>query len=141
MSSSPIARSADLRRLIDDGYEVAIVGGHLVVAHAPYVNARREVKHGILVCELTLSGDVTAPPASHVAYFAGDCPCDRAGAPLARIVLDGQRPREVTADLVARYTLSNKPTAGHGYPDYYTKVTTYLAILGAHAQAIEKAPR
>jgi tRNA A37 threonylcarbamoyladenosine dehydratase len=139
MSQQLISRSADLRRLRDDGYEVAIAGADLVITHVPYVNARRKVKYGTLVSELTLSGDSTAPPASHVAYFRGDCPCDRLGVPLAKVVLDGQLPHQVTEDLVARYTLSSRPRPAGQYPDYYEKMTTYISILGAHAQALAPA--
>jgi hypothetical protein len=136
MSRSLIARSADLCRLSDEGYEVSVLGGNLVVGNVPYVNSRGEVRHGALVSELTLRGDRTAPPSSHVAYFRGDCPCDRNGVPLVKVVLDGQRPYRVTADLVARYTLSSKPPGAAGYPDYYTKMITYAAILGIHAQSV-----
>jgi hypothetical protein len=137
MSQRLIDRSPDLRRLRDDGYEVAIARGHLVVTHVPYVNARREVRHGTLACALTLSGDATAPPSGHVAYFSGDCPCDRLGVPLAKVVLDRQLPRQVTESLVARYTLSSKPSATDGFRDYHELVTSYLAILGAPARAID----
>jgi hypothetical protein len=136
MSRSLIARSEDLRRLHDEGYEVSVVGGNLMVSHVPYVNSRREVRYGSLVSELTLSGDRTAAPVSHVAYFRGDCPCDRLGIPLSKVVLDGQLPYRVTDDLVARYTLSSKPPGAGGYPDYHAKMTTYVAILGVHAQRI-----
>jgi uncharacterized protein DUF6791/ThiF family protein len=136
MSRSLIARSADLCRLSDEGYEVSVLGGNLVVGNVPYVNSRGEVRHGALVSELTLCGDRTAPPSSHVAYFRGDCPCDRNGMPLVKVVLDGQRPYRVTADLVARYTLSSKPPGAAGYPDYYAKMITYAGILGIHAQSV-----
>lgn len=115
-----------------------MLGGYLVITHVPYVNARRQVKYGTLVSELTLRGDSTAPPDSHVAYFSGDCPCDQVGLPLAKVVLDDQLPRQVTADLVARYTLSSKPAAG-GYRDYHAKMSAYVAILGSQAQAIDPA--
>jgi len=138
MSQQQISRSDDLRRLRDDGYEVAIVGGDLVITHVPYVNSRRVVRFGTLVSELTLSGDVTARPDSHVTYFSGDCPCDVKGRPLSNLILRDQRPHQVTDDLIARYTLSSKPAPAGFYDDYYEKMTTYIAILGAYAEAIDQ---
>jgi hypothetical protein len=137
MSQPQISRSEDLRRLRDDGYEVAVVGGHLTITHVPYVNAGPSIRYGTLVSELTLSGDVTARPDSHVAYFSGDCPCDRGGQPLSDLVLSGQLPLKVTRDLIARYTLSRKPAPDGHYADYYEKMTTYISLLGSYAQAID----
>ena len=70
MSQSLISRSRDLKRLRDEGYDLEIRSGYLLVKDVPYVNSRREVKRGILVSTLTLAGDVTTTPDNHVAYFA-----------------------------------------------------------------------
>lgn len=86
MSRQLISRSPDLRLLTEEGYEVEIRAGHLVIGHVPYVAADRTVKFGSLVAALTLAptpaGDVTTLPANHVAMFAGETPCDREGRPL-----------------------------------------------------------
>ena len=63
MSQRLISLNDDLRRLRDDGYEVAVVAGHLVVSHVPYVDAARQVRYGTVVSALELSGDVTVKPA------------------------------------------------------------------------------
>jgi hypothetical protein len=137
MSPPLTSRSPDLRRLRDEGFEVAVAGGHLIVGHVPYVDSAGQVRYGTLVSELTLSGDVTGQPSSHVAYFVGERPCDRFGAPLSKLVIDGQPAHPVTADLVAGWTFSSKPTPSSAYPDYYVKMTTYIAILSSQAQSID----
>lgn len=43
MSRRPIARSPDLKRLQDKEFDIAIVGGNLVMRDVPYVNGKREV--------------------------------------------------------------------------------------------------
>jgi len=137
MSRLQISHSDDLRSLRDDGYEVAIVAGHLVIAHVPYVTAAREVRYGKLISELTLSGDVTGRPDSHVVHFSGERPCDRDGRPLSKIILGGLLAHPVTSDLVIDYAFSSRPVPAGRYVDYHEKMTAYIALLGAHAQAID----
>jgi hypothetical protein len=57
----------------------------------PYVNATGVVRHGTLVSTLELNNDQTVKPTQHVVYFAGEHPCDRNGAELARIKHGSQR--------------------------------------------------
>src|ERR1022692_4242400 len=123
MSQRLISLNDDLRRLRDDGYEVAVVAGHLIVSRVPYVNASRQVGYGILVSRLELSGDITVKPGDHVAYFCGDYPCDQAGTSMTMLVIDGQPPHSVTSDLVAGHTFSHKPTPTGSYADYHEKMT------------------
>lgn len=134
MSGSPINLSPDLSRLRDEGYEIEIVAGHLVIRNVPYVNPGKEVRRGALVSELTLAGNVTTRPNIHVAMFAGDLPCDKNGHELDKIINEKQRKR-ITDNLSIDYTFSSKPP--EGYPDYYQKMTTYVAILESQAQAID----
>jgi hypothetical protein len=75
MSHRLINHSPDLKKLRDEGYDLEIRSGHLLVKDIPYVNSRREVARGILVMTLTLAGDVTAQPDNHVVTFIGDHPC------------------------------------------------------------------
>lgn len=139
MSQRQISRSPDLRRLRDEGYEVAIQANHLLVGHVPYVNGAGEVRYGTLVSELTLSGDVTGRPSTHVVHFAGERPCDHAGRPLTKLILDGQPAHPVTEALVAAWMFSHKPTPAGAYADYYEKMTTYAAILTSQANVLDPA--
>ncbi len=85
MSQRPINRSADLRKLRDEGYDLEIRSGCLLVKDVPYVNSRKEIKRGILVIKLVLANDETGKPDTHVAYFSGDYPCNEDGTEIDKI--------------------------------------------------------
>lgn len=137
MSQRLISHSPDLKRLRDEGYSVEVAGGYLVVRDVPYVNARREVADGILVCDLTLAGDVVVQPANHTAMFAGDHPCDEGGAELAKMK-HGSDTRELIAGyLTVNHSFSARPLPENLYRDYHHKITTYVAMISAPAQAID----
>ena len=130
-----ISLNDDLKRLFDDGYELSIVGGQLVVSNIPYVATDKTVKRGALVSELRLNGDRTLPPSTHVMKFTGDDPCDKSGKALA--YMKHSRSREVVGEGIAVVrSFSCKPTTG-AYPDYYAKFTTYAEMISVHAQQIE----
>ena len=112
-----INRSPDLSRLAEEGYEVAVQSGHLVIHNVPYVSTQREVRRGNLVATLTLAGDVTAKPSTHVAMLAGDYPCDEHGRPLEKIRHSSLR-MDLGDGLVVDHSFSSKPSP-EGYPDYY----------------------
>ncbi|WP_375769802.1 ThiF family adenylyltransferase [Archangium gephyra] len=135
MSQRLISRSPDLRRLRDEGYEIEIRGNHLVIKNVPYVNARREVLRGTLISELSLAGDVTIPPATHVAMFSGEEPCNQDGRAITQIT-HSSSVAQIDRELFAQRSFSAKPTSGR-YEDYYDKMTTYVAILSGPAQVID----
>lgn len=134
MSPQRISRSPDLQRLRDEGYDVSVQDNHVVVRGVPYVNAHREVKRGTLVSELTLAGDVTAPPKTHVVMFGGEYPCDQHGTPIENIRHASNR-QELGPGLVVDHSFSSKPAAG--YADYYEKMSTYATILASPAAALD----
>ncbi len=135
MSHILISRSPDLQRLKDDGYELEIRANHLVVNNIPYANATREVKRGKLACALSLAGEQTTRPETHVVMFAGDCPCDYRGKPLDKII-NSSGHKNLGEGLEIDHTFSSKPKVGY-YTDYYEKVTTYESILSGHAEVID----
>ena len=137
MSQQPISLSPDLKRLRDDGYDVEIRHGHLLVKDVPYVNARREIKRGILVSELNLAGDVAQQPSTHVIYLAGEYPCYENGTPIEQI-RHGSNRQQFGETLTIDHSFSSKPLSG-SYKDYYEKMTTYVAILSSPAQKIDGA--
>src|SRR5712664_813845 len=134
MSPQPINRSPDLKRLRDEGYDIEIRAGYLLVKDVPYVDANRQVKRGILVSELSLAGDVTTVPNTHVAMFAGEYPCYKDGSRISQIENQSAR-RELAQNLIIDHTFSSKPTTG-SYKDYYEKIATYVAIISSQAEAI-----
>lgn len=127
MSRRLIARSADLQRLINDGYTVEITS-HLLVHNVPYVTANREIRYATLAAALDVTGDRTAPPGTHVAMWTGEYPCDRNGAPIEAL-RHGVSNEKVGPELQARFSFSNKPTATGRYADFYEKMTSYIRVI------------
>jgi ThiF family len=138
MSQRPINLSADLRRLRDEGYDLEIRSGCLLVKDVPYVNSAKEVTRGILVIKLVLAGDQTGRPDTHVAYFSGDHPCDEDGSEIAKIK-HGTNAHSLAEGVPVNHSFSAKPKPADSYPDYYAQVTTYVAILSGPAQRIDPA--
>lgn len=134
MQRQLISRSPDLQRLQDDGYELEIHNGYLLIHHVPYVDANCQRQYGTLVSTLRLSGDVTLPPDTHVVDFIGSAPCDREGHRLDQIIA-GEASRQLAPGIEVMFSFSSKPPTG--YQDYHAKMTTYVAILLSHAQAID----
>jgi len=134
MSHLLISRSPDLKRLRDEGYEVEVRGNYLLVHSVPYVNAQRQVAFGSLVSELTLGGDVTVRPQTHVISFTGDQPCNKDGSPIQQIIHQTVA-QQVLPGLTIRHTFSNKPA--NGYADYFEKMSRYADILSSAAKAID----
>ncbi len=134
MSQQLISRSPDLQKLIADGYEVEVGGSHLVITHVPYVNSKKEVAYGTLVSVLTLAAEATTRPSDHVVKFAGEHPCNTDGSEIIKIKNQSQR-EILDRGLVVDHTFSSKPQGG--YPDYYEKMTAYIAIISGPAEAID----
>jgi hypothetical protein len=126
-----------LKRLRDEGFNLEIRGGHLLVKDVPYVNSKKEVRCGILVLKLDLAGDVTTRPGDHVAHFIGEHPCDENGNELERIKNASNR-RELDEGVVIDHTFSAKPQPSGVYEDYYDKITTYIAMFSRYAQALNE---
>lgn len=135
MSQQLINHSADLKRLRDEGYQVEVRGGHLLVHHVPFVDQNKQIQYGTLVSTLTLIGNIrTDAPDTHVIYFVGDNPCEIDGSVISSIqhnngasVLNNQ--------ITVSRSFSNKPA--NGYPDYYEKVKRYADIISAPAKYLD----
>jgi len=134
MSAALISRSADLKRLRDEGYAVEVTGGFLFVHDIPYLSAQREILHGSLVAPLTLRGGIVAKPNTHVIHFMGGHPCDETGKvitalqyPVRQTTLPGGR--------IADRSFSNKPK--DGYADEYEKFTSYIRVISHPAGEVD----
>lgn len=134
MSQRLISRNPELKQLRDEGYDISIIGGYLVIGHVPYVTPQRTVAYGTLACSLALAGDLVTRPADHTMRFAGDLPCTSDGARFEKIIND-ERDEVVAPGLTMNYSFSCKPPSGQ-YANYYQKVTTYVAILGSQAHMV-----
>jgi molybdopterin/thiamine biosynthesis adenylyltransferase len=135
MSQRPISRSPDLKRLADEGYEIEIREGFLLLHQVPYLDSQTRVRRGTLVSTLQLADDQAVPPTQdHTVHFTGTAPHDHNGNPIDIIASGGQRLFE---GLTSRHLFSHKPTTG--YPDYYEKMATYVHILSGPVQAVDPA--
>ena len=136
MSSLPVSRSPDLQRLHQEGYDIEIRSGYLLVKHVPFATSAREVAFGTLISELSTTGTSTTRPADHVVSFAGGIPCDQHGNQLTRII-NSTGEQHLADGLTADCRFSSKPP--DGYPDYYAKMTAYANMVSGFAQAIDPA--
>ena len=100
----------------------------------PYVDAQRQVRKGVLISSLALSGDVTRRPDTHVVHFDGDYPCRADGTPI-REISHRSRDIDLSHGITARHSFSSKPAGG--YKDYFLKMTTYAVILSGPAAVLE----
>lgn len=133
MSQQLINHSPDLKRLRDEGYEIEINGGYLLVHNIPYLNNKVEVKFGTLVSTLTLSNNITTTkPDNHVIFFAGENPCNNDGTIISAIQHANQN--QNLGGIAVNHSFSNKPIGG--YPNYFEKVSTYAAIISAPAKSV-----
>jgi hypothetical protein len=135
LSQKLVDRSPDLKRLRDEGFDLQVVGTHLLVKSVPYVNAGKEIKRGMLVSTLEFAQNNVKKPDEHTVWFAGERPCDEYGTPIG-IIIGDQRTTPVPG-VDVDFMFSTKPRNGKGYPDYYAKITMYAKILTHPAQAID----
>ena len=123
MSHALIARNADLRSLEEEGYTLRIVDdAYLLTENVPYVTVHGEVHEGALVMELTLSGDLTVPPTTHIAHWTGEFPYDASGNKLLALIHEDAKKSSLSGSIPPTYQLSAKPD--DGYRDYHHKLTT-----------------
>lgn len=135
MSQQLINHSPDLKRLRDEGYEIEVSGGYLLIHHIPYVDHNKDIQYGTLVSTLTLSNDTsTAVPDTHVIYFMGNNPCDINGSIITAI--QHTNGDTVFSDkITVNRSFSNKPP--QGYPNYYEKVKRYGDIISGPAKYLD----
>jgi len=134
LSPRPTSPSSDLQCLLDDGYDVELREGYLLVHHVPYVTVDAQVSYGTLVSTLDLSGgDVTTTPSTHVAMWIGEHPCHADGTVLQQIAHSG--PQQLTPTIALGASFSSKPDGG--YTDYHHKMTTYTEMIMAPALKLD----
>ncbi len=134
MSHQLINLNADLTRLRNEGYAIEVKGSHLLVHDIPYVNQNREIKVGTLVSNLSLTGQHTCRPNTHIVHFMGEAPCHKDGRVIAQIAHSNNR-QTLANGIVVDRSFSNKPAAG--YPDFYEKMTSYARIISSPANSID----
>jgi len=135
MLRAQINRSPDLKRLMDEGFEIEVMGGHLIVHQVPYLNSCQEIKYGKLISTLTLNNDVTIKPDTHVIGFMGEYPCNKDGSRI-QANQDSDLNQRIAEGIVKNYEFSYKPPGGHH--DYHDKVTQYVKIFSGPAQSLDR---
>ncbi len=135
MLLAQISRSHDLKQLIDEGFEIEVKGGHLIVHHIPYVNNSQEIKYGKLITTLALNNEVTMRPDTHVMGFMGDHPCNKDGSIITAIQHSSPN-QQISEGVIINHMFSNKPP--NGYDNYHHKVKRYADIITAPAKSIDR---
>ncbi len=131
-----ISHSQDLRKIRDEGYEVEIIGGYLLIHQIPYINHLKEIKRGVLVSTLDLlNNQETAKPKTHVVFFKGEFPCHKDGSEIQGIKHQSLTKRLIDG-LEINHSFSNKPPSG--YKDYFEKMTRYIDIISHPAKSIDQ---
>ena len=125
--------SPDLMRLKNDGYEITIVGGYLVMTNVPYLSNDCVVLWGTLISVLNLQGDKIGAPGDHVAYFIGRQPHDEKGTPLKGFSLVNQ---DLGDGLTVNFMVSWRPIAGK-YIDYYEKMSVYVETISRPVRKVD----
>lgn len=133
MSHALFSRNPDLKRLRDEGYFVQQQSGYLVMRQVPYVDAHREVRFGTLISSLTLAGDQTRTPDTHVVHWDGDFPCRADGVQIQGI-RHAAGAFNLGRELKATHSFSSKPDGG--YKDYHHKMTSYANIIAGPAAVL-----
>lgn len=126
MYSQLIDHSPDLKRLRDQGYEVHLKEGHVLVSGVPYLDSKKDVQRGTLVSTLTINGEKAGAPNTHVIHFIGEHPCEKDGSEIFQIK-HSVGDKTLGEDIVINHTFSHKP--GRNYYDYYEKFTTYINVI------------
>lgn len=132
MSRRPIALSPDLLRLQNEGYDLDIRDGFLLVRDVPFVDSHRTVRRGTLISKLKLSGDVAAKPDDHVCYWTGEHPCHADGSKITSIQ-NPSAPLDLAPGVRADFTFSAKAD----YRDYRHKMTTYIGRISGEAAKLD----
>ncbi len=135
MSQQLINHSPDLKRLRDEGYEIEIHGGYLLIHHVPFIDQTKQIQYGVLVSTLTLSNNNrTGKPDNHVIHFIGENPCEIDGT-IITAIQHSNATTVLNNQVTVNRSFSNKPASG--YPDYYEKVKRYADIISAPAKYLD----
>lgn len=127
MSQQLINHSPDLKRLRDEGYEIEVRGGYLLIHHIPFVDQNKKLQYGVLVTTLH---DIQ----NHVIFFMVDNPCEIDGNVITAIQ-HGNSNSVLNNQITVNRSFSNKPVGG--YPNYYEKVKRYADIISAPAKYLD----
>jgi hypothetical protein len=139
MLANRIAPNADLQRLVDDGYDISVEAGFLIVQGIPYVAKDRAIGYGTLLTAYSEVNGIPVACADHTAYFTGTVPYRNDGSSLkdAMVATAYSVPQKMAGRDVWCY-LSNKPEPiGDMLSSYYNKMTHYIKKLETYVKAVD----
>lgn len=131
----------DLRRLLDQGFAVAIDGGYLVVRDIPYLDAERRLQWGAFVAKLEFIDAVRVKQDDHQIWFAGSVPHGLDGRPIPNLG-GGPTPlplSESSRDVIVQRRFSNKPSGTGRFGDFFEKIDSYTTIIAGPAMELHNA--
>lgn len=138
MSQRLIDHNQDLKRLIDEGYEIEVKGGYLITHHIPYVNKSKEIKYGKLIVALNINNDTVTYQkhrSKHVINFMGEYPCYQDGSEISAIRHSSPN-RPLFDNIIMNFSFSNKPK--DDYNNYYEQIVRYIEIISSPAISLDK---
>jgi hypothetical protein len=136
MSRLLISRNPELQRLINEGFDIEIRSGYLLVHSVPYATSNKQVARGVIVSELTMATpDVLGRPSTHQVHFIGEHPCKADGTDLVQIRCQSAE-FKLAEGITAQHHFSNKPKCGY-YENYYEKITSYVRVISGQAKALD----
>lgn len=129
-----LGHSEDLRKLVEEGYELEVKGSLVLLHHIPYVTKSQSIEYGSLVTNLMLNGNKTIRPSDHTIWFTGNLPCNKDGTEISSIIWQ-RNGKNLGNGVQVKCGFSNKPP--QGYPDYYQKFKRYIDIISAPALSLD----
>jgi len=136
VSRELIARSPDLARLQEEGYEIRFREGFLLTSSVPYLDCQLKLRYGTLACEVTAEKGVAVRPAAHPMWWQGTYPFQTDGVAIMAIQNPTQGKTLLTGFTVD-FLFSARPVDRDGtfidYPNFYEKVKTYIGIISGPA--------
>lgn len=139
MLANRIAPNADLQRLVDDGYDISVEAGFLIVHGVPYVTRDRTIGYGALLTAYSEANGVPVAVADHTANFTGSVPHRDDGTSLKDVMVATvySVPQKMAGRDVWCY-LSNKPEPiGDMLSSYYNKMTHYIKKLETYVKSVD----
>lgn len=137
MPANPTARSKDVQRLVDEGYQITIDGQYLIVDNVPYVPTAGQIGRGALISQYT-EIDGVGRVGDHTVWFTGSVPCQADGSSLANVMIC-ESSQQTIAERQVLCRFSNKPDPiGDMLDNFYNKMIHYIRKLTSYARAIDE---
>lgn len=134
-----VSRNDDLRRLVEKGYAVAFDSECLVIRDVPYLDQEHKLLIGAIVTKLEFIDQERVKQVDHQIFFAGSHPHSIDGVSIPNLGggTSQYQLTEACSDVVVQRSFSNKPPSG--YPDFFDKIESYVAIISGPAMTLHGA--